>query len=103
MKGVFKCAREDDKRRFRSVKRSSLGMPPCTSNKYSRRLKRLILGMPPCIPLSINIIISSLVPLYFYHFMCNVLCLKRLALYFLVLFRFSCCSLQVRTQLSFVW
>ena len=54
MKGVFKCAMEDDERRFGSVKRSSLGMPPCIPNKYSRRLKRLSLGMPPCIPFSIN-------------------------------------------------
>src|ERR1041385_702441 len=54
MKGVFKCAMGDDERRFRSVKRSSLGMPPCIPNKYSRRLKRLSLGMPPCIPFSIN-------------------------------------------------
>src|SRR4051812_24772268 len=54
MKGSFKCAMEDDERRSWSVKRSSLGMPPCTPNKYSRRLKRLSLGMPPCIPLFIN-------------------------------------------------
>src|ERR1041385_5918410 len=54
MKGVFKCAREDVEKRFRSVKRSSLGMPPCIPKKYSRRLKRLSLGMPPCIPFSIN-------------------------------------------------
>src|ERR1041385_5896417 len=54
MKGVFKCAMDDDKRRFGSVKRSSLGMPPCIPNKYSRRLKRLSLGMPPCIPFFIN-------------------------------------------------
>src|SRR3954470_13201086 len=54
MKGVFKCAMEDDVRRSRSVKRSSLGMPMCTPNKYSRRLKLLILGMPPCIPFFIN-------------------------------------------------
>src|ERR1041384_4707796 len=54
MKGVFKYAKEDDKRRFGSVKRSSLGMPPCTPKKYSRRLKRISLGMPPCIPFSIN-------------------------------------------------
>src|ERR1041384_7201072 len=54
MKRVFKCAREDDERRLRSVKRSSLGMPPCTPKKYSRRLKRLSLGMPPCIPFSID-------------------------------------------------
>src|SRR3954462_3479462 len=54
MKGVFKCAMEGDERRFMSVKRSSLGMPTCTPNKYSRRLKRLSLGMPPCIPFFIN-------------------------------------------------
>src|SRR3954465_10754319 len=51
---VFKCAMEGDERRSWSVKRSSLGMPPCNPNKYSRRLKHLSLGMPPCIPFSIN-------------------------------------------------
>ena len=54
MKGVFKYAMEDDERRFGSVKRSSLGMPPCIPKKYSRRLKLLSLGMPPCIPFFIN-------------------------------------------------
>src|SRR4051812_37978363 len=54
MKGVFKCARDDDERRSGSVKRSSLGMPPCIPNKYSRILKRLSLGIPPCIPFFIN-------------------------------------------------
>src|SRR3954470_15326298 len=54
MKGVFKCEMEDDERRSWSFKRSSLGLPICTSNKYSRRLKRLSLGMPPCIPFFIN-------------------------------------------------
>ena len=54
MKGVFKCAKEDDERRSGSVKSSSLGMPPCAPKKYSRRLKRLSLGMPPCIPFFIN-------------------------------------------------
>src|SRR3954467_967506 len=54
MKGVFKCAKEDDERRSGSVKRSSLGMPTCTPKKYSRRFKCLSLGMPPCIPFSIN-------------------------------------------------
>src|SRR3954463_16348131 len=51
MKGVFKCAMEGDERRSRSVKHSSLGMPKCTLNEYSRRLKRLSLGMPPMHPL----------------------------------------------------
>ena len=54
MKGVFKCAKEDDERRSESVKGSSLGIPPCTPKKYSRRLKRLSLGVPPCIPFFIN-------------------------------------------------
>ena len=45
---------EDHERRSWSVKRSSLGMPMCTPNKYSRRLKRLSLGMPQCIPFFIN-------------------------------------------------
>src|SRR3954468_10783584 len=54
MKGVFKFAMEDDETRSWSVKRSSLGMPTCTPNKYSRRLKRLSLGMPLCIPFFIN-------------------------------------------------
>src|SRR3954468_5777211 len=52
MKGVFKCAMdEDDERRSWSVKSSSLGMPPCTPNKYSRRLKLLRSGIPPVHPL----------------------------------------------------
>src|SRR3954466_10716319 len=51
MKGVFKCAKEGDERRSWSVKRSGLGMLPCTPNKYSRILKRLSLGMPLVHPL----------------------------------------------------
>src|SRR4051812_13928185 len=54
MKRVFKCAKKDDERRSGSVKGSSLGMPPYTPKKHSRRLKHLSLGMPPCIPFSIN-------------------------------------------------
>ena len=50
--------------------------------KRFRSVKRSSLGMPPCIPFSINIISSSFVPLYFYHFMCYVLCLECLALSF---------------------
>src|ERR1041385_772874 len=95
MKGVFKYAKGDDERRFGSVKRSSLGMPPCTPKKYPRRLKHLSLGMPPCIPFSINNHQFVLLHAIFYLFMCYVLKLERLALYFLVCFSFACCSLQV--------
>src|SRR3954467_15920758 len=54
--------------------------------KYSRRLKRLSLGMPHASPSPSIIISSSFSTLYFYHFMRYVLCLERLALYFLVCF-----------------
>src|SRR3954463_13549184 len=93
MKGVFKCAMEDDEKRSWSVKRSSLGMPMCTPNKYSRRLKRLSFGMPPCIPFFINnyqfvprcTIFLSL------HALCAMLGASR-SLLFLVCFCFGCCS-----------
>src|ERR1043165_8196748 len=38
MKGVFKCAMEDDERRSWSVKCSSLGMPPCTPKTQASKL-----------------------------------------------------------------
>src|SRR4051812_47631359 len=72
MKGVFKCAMEDDERRSWSVKCSSLGMPSCTPNKYSRRLKRLSLGMPPCIPFFIKN--YQFVPRYTIFLSLHVLC-----------------------------
>src|SRR3954470_750637 len=92
-KGVFKCAMESDERRSWSVKRSSLGMPPCTPNKYSRSLKCLSLGMPPCIPFFIYnyqfvprcTIFLSL------HALCAMLGASR-SLLFLVCFSFVCCS-----------
>src|ERR1043165_883686 len=92
MKGVFKCAMEDDERRSWNVKRSSVGMPMCTPNKYSRRLKRLSLGMPPRIPFFINN--YQFVPhcTIFYHFMHYVLCLSVSLFTFLSLFFFVCCS-----------
>src|ERR1041385_1966546 len=98
MKRVFKCAMEDDERRFGSVKRSSLGMPPCFSNKYSRRLKILSLGCPRASPSPSTIISSSFVSLYFYHFMRYVLCLERLALSFP--FLFSLALLEIHNKLD---
>src|SRR3954462_12423039 len=94
MKGVFKCAMEDDERRSWSVKRTSFGMPMCTPNKYSRRLKRLILGMPPWIPFFINnyqfvprcTIFLSL------HALCAMLGASRSLLYLVLVFCFLCCS-----------
>src|ERR1041384_237667 len=108
MKGVFKCAMEDDERRSWSVKRSSLGMPMCTHNKYSRRLKRLSLGMPPMHPLlhqqlsvrpSLHyIFITSCVMCYdwsvslftFLSFFCLVCCSNKLNPSFLLCGRETC-------------
>src|SRR3954469_16388023 len=93
MKGVFKCAMEDDERRSWSVKRLILGMPMCTPNKYLRRLKRLSLGMPPCIPLFINnyqFVPRSTIFLSL-HALCAMLGASH-SLLFLGCFCFVCCS-----------
>src|SRR3954464_14520761 len=93
MKGVFKCAMEDDERNKRSVKRSSLGMPTCTPNKYSRRIKHLSLGMPPMHPLLHQQ--SSVRPSLLYIFITScVMCYAwSVSLFtFLSLFSFVGCS-----------
>src|ERR1041384_4086723 len=93
MKGVFKCAMEDDERRSWSVKRSSLGIPMCTPNKYSRRLKCLSLGMPLMHPLLHQQ--SSVCPSLHYIFItsCVVCYAWSVSLFtFLGLFCFLCCS-----------
>src|ERR1041384_6457626 len=102
-KGVFKCAMEDDERRSWSVKRSSLGMPMCSHNNYSRRPKRLSLGMPSCIPFFINnyqfvprsTIFLSLLAL------CAMLGASR-SLLFLGCFCFVCSSNKLDPSLLFV-
>src|SRR4051812_27164676 len=93
MKRVFKCAMEGDEIRFRSVKRSSLGMPKCTPNKYSRRLKRLILGMPPRHPL-LHQQSSVCLSLHYIFITSCVMCFawSFLLFTFLGLFCFLCCS-----------
>src|SRR3954463_9331434 len=93
MKGVFTCAMEDDERRSWSVKRSSLGMPMCTPNKYSRRIKHLSLGMPPVHPLLHQQL--SVRPLLHYIFITScVICYAWSVLLFTFLssFCFVCCS-----------
>src|SRR3954470_16250637 len=93
MKGVFKCAMENDERRFRRVKRSRLGMPMCTPNIYSRRLKLLSLGMPPCIPFFIKNyqFVSRCTIFLSLHALCAFLGASR-SLLFLGCFCFLCCS-----------
>src|SRR3954466_13351474 len=103
MKGLFKCAIEDDERTSWSVKRSILGMPVCTPNKYSRRLKRLSLGMPPCIPFFINN--YQFVPRFTIflslHALCAMLGASR-SLLFLVCFCFVFCSNKLDPSFIFV-
>src|SRR3954462_6243627 len=102
MKGVFKCTMEDDERRSWSVKRSSLGMPMCTPNKYSRTLKRLSLGMPLCIPFFTNNyqIVPRCTIFLSLHALCAMLGASR-SLLFLSLFRFFCCSNKSDPNLLF--
>src|ERR1043165_9701186 len=102
MKGVFKCVMEGDERRCRSVKRSCLGMPMCTPNKYSRRLNRLSLGMPLMHPLLHQQ--SSVFPSLHYIFITScVMCYAwSVSLFiFLGLFCFLCCSNKLDPNLIF--
>src|SRR4051812_32849928 len=102
MKGVFKCAMEGHERRFRSVKRSSLGMPMCTPNKYYGRLKRLRLGMPLVHPLLHQQ--SSVCSLLHYIFITTcVMCFAWSVslITFLGLFYFLCCSNELDPNLLF--
>src|ERR1041384_690144 len=94
MKGVFKCAMEDDERRSWSVKRSSLGMPMCTPHKYSRRLKRLSLGMPPWIPFFINNyqFVPRCTIFLLLHPLCAMLGASRSLLFLGLFFCFLCCN-----------
>src|ERR1041384_2717884 len=93
MKRVFKCAMEGDERRFRSVKRSSLGMPKCKPNKYSRRVKHLSLGMPLRHPL-LHQQSSVCLSLHYIFITSCVMCFawSVLLFTFLGLFCFLCCS-----------
>src|ERR1043165_4621652 len=93
MKGVFKCAMEDDERRSWSVKRSSFGMPMCTPNKYSRRHKRLSLGMPPMHPI-LHQQLAVRPSLHYIFITSCVMCYAwSVSLYtFLSFFCFVCCS-----------
>src|SRR3954469_5865816 len=102
MEGVFKCAMEDDERKSWSVKRSSLGMPMCTPNKYSRRLKCLSLGMPLCIPFFINnyqFVPRGTIFLSLSCVMCHAWSVSLFT--FLGLFFFFCCSNKLDPSLLF--
>src|SRR3954468_15154551 len=93
MKGVFKCAMEDDERRSWSVKRSILGMPMCIPNKYSRRLKRIRLGMPPVHPLLHQQLLVRPSLHYIFITSCVMCYAWSVSLFtFLSFFCFVCCS-----------
>src|SRR3954468_24195484 len=93
---------EDDERRFSSVKRSSLGMPMCTRNKYSRRLKSLSLGMPPMHP-PLHQHSSVCLSLDYIFITSCVMCFPwSVSLFtFLGLFCFLCCSNKLDPNLLF--
>src|SRR3954464_6016889 len=59
-------------------------------------------GCPRASTSSSTIISSSLVSLYFYHFMCYVLCLERLTLYFFLGFFFLFFAVHNKLDPSFL-
>src|SRR3954464_2556000 len=59
-------------------------------------------GCPRASPYPSTIISSSFVALYFYHFMRYVLCLERLALYFLFLFYLPLLSVHNKLEPIFL-
>ena len=66
---------------------------PVHPQEISKETQASKLGdAPHASPSPSTIISSSFSMLYFYHFICYVLCLERLALYFLVCFSFACYS-----------
>src|SRR3954467_6262760 len=91
--GSFQVRMEGDERRFRSVRPSSLGMPMCTPNKYSRRLKRLRLGMPPMHRL-LHQQLTVCLSLHYIFITSCIMCFawSVLLFTFLGLFCFLCCS-----------
>ena len=109
MKGVssdknilWRRTKEDDERRFGSVKRSSLGMPPCTPKKYLRRLKCLSLGMPPMHPLLHQQSLVRPSPHYIFITSCVVCYAWSVSLFtFLCLFFFVCCGNKLDPNLLF--
>src|ERR1041384_5569759 len=102
MKRVFKCAMEGDERRYRSVKRSRLGMPKCTPDKYSRRLKLLSLGMPPMHPLLHQQSSVCLSLPYIFIASCVMCFAWSVSLFtFLGLFCFLCCIKHLDPNLLF--
>ena len=86
MKGVFKCAREDDKK-IQECQTLKLGDAPMHPQEIFKETQASKLGdAPVASPSPSTIISSSFVPLYFNHFMCYVLCLERLVFSFLFVF-----------------
>ena len=86
MKGVFKCAREDDKK-IQEGQTLKLGDAPVHPQEIFKKTQASKLGdAPRASPSPSTIISSSFVPLYFNHFMHYVLCLEGLALSFLFSF-----------------
>ena len=85
MKGVFKCAREDDKKiqEFQALK---LGDAPVHPQEIFKKTQASKLGDAPVHPLLHQQLSVPLSFHYNYHFMCYVLCLERLALSFLFSF-----------------
>ena len=85
MKGVFKCAREDDKK-IQECQALKLGDAPVHPQEIFKKTQASKLGDAPMHPLLHQQLSVRLSFHCNYHFMCYVLCLERLALSFLFSF-----------------
>src|SRR3954470_23889113 len=98
MKGVFKCAREDDKK-IQECQTLKLGDAPMHPQEIFKNTQASKLGDAPVHPLLHQ---QLSVPLSFHYIFITsyVMCYAwsvLLFISFLVFFSFACCSLQCRT------
>src|SRR3954463_14647653 len=84
MKGVFKCAKEDDERNPGVSNTQAWGCPMNPQEIFKETQESKLGDAPSASPSPSTIISSSFSTLYFYHFICYVLYLERLAFTFLV-------------------
>ena len=86
MKGVFKCAREDDKK-IQECQALKLGDAPVHPQEIFKETQESKLGdAPRASPSPSTLSVRLSFHYIFNHFMCYVLCLERLAFSFLFSF-----------------
>src|SRR3954463_9976846 len=82
MKGVFKCAKEDDERNPGVSNTQAWGCPMNPQEIFKETQESKLGDAPSASPSPSTIISSSFSTLYFYQFICYVICIQRLAFIF---------------------